>query len=184
MWSAWRPAHSGREVTSVVVRQNGAHREVLSRTSWWSSCGAINSAALLLRSANDKHPRGLANGSDVVGRHYMGHMNSVLMAVAKCPNPVIFQKTLSVNDFYHGCRRLEVSHGPHLLRRKAGWSHSQRGRTRHRTGLHVGSDGKPFARFLADVRGSAGSGQPRHARPRRQHRPELPAEQRRGPHAG
>ena len=66
------------------------------------SCGAINSAALLLRSANDKHPRGLANGSDVVGRHYMGHVNSILMAVAKCPNPVIFQKTLSVNDFYHG----------------------------------------------------------------------------------
>ena len=38
--------------------------------------GAINSAALLLRSANDRHPRGLANGSDVVGRHYMGHINS------------------------------------------------------------------------------------------------------------
>ena len=58
------------------------------------SCGAINSAALLLRSANDKHPRGLANGSDVVGRHYMGHTNSVLMAISKCPNPTVFQKTL------------------------------------------------------------------------------------------
>src|SRR3974377_2465907 len=66
------------------------------------SCGAINSAALLLRSANDRHPRGLANGSDVVGRHYMGHTNSVLMAISKCPNPTIFQKTLSVNDFYFG----------------------------------------------------------------------------------
>ena len=41
---------------------------------------AINSAALLLRSANSDHPNGLANGSDVVGRHYMGHTNSVLMA--------------------------------------------------------------------------------------------------------
>jgi choline dehydrogenase-like flavoprotein len=68
------------------------------------SCGAINSAALLLRSANDKHPRGLANGSDVVGRHYMGHVNSVLMAVSKCPNPTVFQKTLAVNDFYLGSR--------------------------------------------------------------------------------
>ena len=65
------------------------------------SAGAINSAALLLRSANDKHPNGLANGSDVVGRHYMGHVNSVLMALSKCPNPTVFQKTLSVNDFYH-----------------------------------------------------------------------------------
>jgi hypothetical protein len=55
-----------------------------------------------LRSANEKHPRGLANHSDVVGRHYMGHVNSVLMAVAKCPNPTVFQKTLSVNDFYFG----------------------------------------------------------------------------------
>ena len=67
-----------------------------------TSCGAINSAALLLRSASERHPRGLANGSDMVGRHYMGHINSVLMAVSRCPNPTIFQKTLGVNDFYLG----------------------------------------------------------------------------------
>ena len=67
-----------------------------------SSCGAINSAALLLRSRNDQHPRGLANSSDSVGRHYMGHVNSVLMALSKCPNPTIFQKSLSLNDFYFG----------------------------------------------------------------------------------
>jgi choline dehydrogenase-like flavoprotein len=66
------------------------------------SCGAINSAALLLRSASDRHPNGLANASGVVGRHYMGHINSVLMAVSRCPNPTIFQKSLSVNDFYLG----------------------------------------------------------------------------------
>ena len=66
------------------------------------SAGAINSAALLLRSASDQHPRGLANGSDVVGRHYMGHVNSVLMALSKCPNPTVFQKTLALNDFYFG----------------------------------------------------------------------------------
>ena len=92
---------SGREVTGVVVRQNGATAN-FSADIVVVSCGAINSAALLLRSANDKNPRGLANGSDVVGRHYMGHVNSILMAVSKCPNPVVFQKTLSVNDFYHG----------------------------------------------------------------------------------
>jgi choline dehydrogenase-like flavoprotein len=92
---------SGREVTGVAVRRNGA-QATYSADIVVVSAGAINSAALLLRSANEKHPRGLANGSDVVGRHYMGHVNSVLMAISKCPNPVIFQKTLSLNDFYHG----------------------------------------------------------------------------------
>jgi len=75
------------------------------------SCGAINSAALLLRSANDKHPRGLANGSEVVGRHYMGHINSVLMAISKCPNPTVFQKSLAVNDFYFGSKEWEYPMG-------------------------------------------------------------------------
>ena len=75
------------------------------------SCGAINSAALLLRSANDKHPRGLANSSDIVGRHYMGHTNSVMMAISKCPNPTIFQKTLGVNDFYFGSNDFEYPMG-------------------------------------------------------------------------
>ena len=85
----------------MIIKNNGTREEV-SADIVVSSCGAINSAALLLRSANDKHPNGLANGSDVVGRHYMGHVNSVLMALSKCPNPTIFQKSLSVNDFYFG----------------------------------------------------------------------------------
>lgn len=91
----------GRRVSAVVVERNGeienysAHMVVV-------SAGAINSAALLLRSANEHHPNGLANSSDQVGRNYMGHVNSVLMAVSKCPNPTVFQKTLAVNDFYFG----------------------------------------------------------------------------------
>jgi len=92
---------SGRQVTGVQVERNGA-REAYSADVVVVSAGAINSAALLLRSASDRHPRGLANGSDVVGRHYMGHVNSVLMAVSRCPNPTVFQKTLAVNDFYLG----------------------------------------------------------------------------------
>ncbi len=92
---------SGREVSKIIVRRNGA-REEYGANIVVVSCGAINSAALLLRSANDKHPKGLANSSDVVGRHYMGHVNSVVMAVSKCANPTIFQKTLSLNDFYFG----------------------------------------------------------------------------------
>src|SRR5205814_4160315 len=94
---------SGREVTTVHVERNGVP-ETYSANVVVVSCGAINSAALLLRSANDQHPRGLANGSDVVGRHYMCHLNSVLMAISKCSNPTVFQKTLSLNDFYFGSR--------------------------------------------------------------------------------
>ena len=92
---------SGGKVSKVIVRRNG-NREDFSADIVVSSCGAINSAALLLRSRNDQHPHGLANSSDTVGRHYMGHVNSVLMALSKCPNPTVFQKSLSLNDFYFG----------------------------------------------------------------------------------
>ena len=101
---------SGREVTEVLVKRNGM-QEIYAADIVVVSCGAINSAALLLRSANDKHPRGLANSSDVVGRHYMGHINSVLMAVSKCPNPTIFQKTLALNDFYFRSKDWEYPMG-------------------------------------------------------------------------
>lgn len=90
---------SGREVTAVHVERNG-EKFTFSADIVVSSCGAINSATLLLRSANDKHPNGLANGSDMVGRHYMGHNNSVLFAISRFPNPTVFQKTLGVNDYY------------------------------------------------------------------------------------
>jgi choline dehydrogenase-like flavoprotein len=94
---------SGREVARVIVNQNGHTMQVSSEVVV-VSCGAINSAALLLRSANEKHPRGLANSSDLVGRHYMGHVNSVMLALSKCPNPTIYHKTLAVNDFYFGSK--------------------------------------------------------------------------------
>lgn len=92
---------SGREVTAVRIRQGETPLRVTADL-FVVACGAINSAALLLRSANDRHPAGLANGSDQVGRNYMGHLNSVQMAVSKCPNPTEFQKTLALNDFYFG----------------------------------------------------------------------------------
>jgi len=101
---------SGREVTRVVVKRAGA-TETYSADVVVVSAGAINSAALLLRSASDRHPRGLANGSDLVGRHYMGHVNSVLMAISRCPNPTVFQKTLGLNDFYFGSPEWEYPMG-------------------------------------------------------------------------
>jgi len=101
---------SGREVTGVHVQREGTE-EVFTADVVAVSAGAINSAALLLRSASDQHPRGLANSSDVVGRHYMGHVNSVLLAVSLCPNPTIFQKTLALNDFYFGSKEWEYPMG-------------------------------------------------------------------------
>jgi choline dehydrogenase-like flavoprotein len=91
----------GRVVHRVDVQRNGK-RESFEADIVVVAAGAINSAALLLRSASAAHPHGLANGSDMVGRHYMGHINSVLMAVSRCPNPTVFQKSLSVNDYYFG----------------------------------------------------------------------------------
>lgn len=101
---------SGREVTRIVVERHGA-MQMFSADIVVVAAGAINSAALLLRSANDKHPAGLANGSGVVGRHYMGHTNSVLMALSKCANPTIFQKTLSLNDYYFASKDWEFPMG-------------------------------------------------------------------------
>jgi choline dehydrogenase-like flavoprotein len=66
------------------------------------ACGAVNSAALLLRSANDKHPTGLANSSDQVGRNFMKHWITALVQLNLRPNPTVFPKTIYVQDFYWG----------------------------------------------------------------------------------
>jgi choline dehydrogenase-like flavoprotein len=92
---------AGRSVTRVLVERHGAS-EAYAADLVVVACGAINSAVLLLRSANEKHPRGLANGSDLVGRNYMRHNNSAMMAVSRERNPTVFQKTLGLNDFYFG----------------------------------------------------------------------------------
>jgi len=107
---------SGREVAGPEVRGSGngdgsQPPETYTADIVVVSCGAINSAALLLRSGNGKHPNGLGNSSDMVGRHYMGHTNSVLLAVSKCPNPTAFQKTLSLNDFYGPSKEWEYPMG-------------------------------------------------------------------------
>ena len=90
---------SGRSVTEVQVRR-GDRTETFRGDVVVAACGAINSAALLLRSADSKHPNGLANSSDQVGRNYMCHHNSALIALSRKPNPTRFQKTLGLNDFY------------------------------------------------------------------------------------
>jgi choline dehydrogenase-like flavoprotein len=92
---------SGRTVTEVLVEQGGSTQSV-SADIVVVACGAANTAALLLASATDKHPRGLANGSDQVGRNYMFHNSQAVLALSHDENPTVFQKTLGLNDFYFG----------------------------------------------------------------------------------
>jgi choline dehydrogenase-like flavoprotein len=92
---------SGREVSEVVVLRDGVEERHAADVVVVAA-GAINSAALLLRSGNERHPHGLANGSGVVGRHYMCHNNSMLVALSREPNPTRFHKTFALTDFYFG----------------------------------------------------------------------------------
>src|SRR5664280_1040114 len=92
---------SGRTVTTVVATVDGAEQHFTADIVVVSA-GAANSAKLLLGSANDRHPSGLANGSDQVGRNYVFHNSRAFLAVSLEKNSTRFQKTLGVNDFYFG----------------------------------------------------------------------------------
>ena len=97
-------APDGRRVTGVEV-ESGGSVETVTAPIIVVACSAVNSAALLLRSATEAAPAGVANRSDVVGRHYMAHNNTALMAVGLKPNPTVFQKTIVIHDFYFGSDR-------------------------------------------------------------------------------
>jgi len=90
---------SGRTVTSVAVTRDGAD-EVYEADIVVVAAGASNSAKILLQSASEHHPAGLANGSDQVGRNYMFHNSKAVVALGKERNDTVFQKTLAINDFY------------------------------------------------------------------------------------
>ena len=91
---------SGKKVIEAEIERDGQTLRIGADT-FVVSCGAVNSTALLLRSASSLHPNGLANSSGLVGRNYMVHNNTALMAVTPFRiNPTTFQKTMAVNDFY------------------------------------------------------------------------------------
>lgn len=90
---------SGRTVTEVEVDRAG-QRERYGSDIVVLAAGAANTAKILLASATDAHPAGLANGSDQVGRNYMFHNSTAVAALGKEPNETVYQKTLGVNDFY------------------------------------------------------------------------------------
>jgi choline dehydrogenase-like flavoprotein len=90
---------AGTAVTGVEVSHDGT-TERFEGGLVVVSCGAANSAKLLLASASEKHPGGLANSSDQVGRNFMFHNSQAVLALSREENPTVFQKTLGVNDFY------------------------------------------------------------------------------------
>jgi choline dehydrogenase-like flavoprotein len=91
---------SGRKVEAVEIERDGKV-ETVSAPLVIVSCGAVNSAALLLRSASSKHPDGLANSSGLVGKRYMAHLATMMQGFHPFrKNDTVFQKTVAINDFY------------------------------------------------------------------------------------
>ena len=91
---------SGTAVDAVEVERDGERIRV-NAPLVIVSCGAVNSAALLLKSACDTHPNGLANSSGLVGRRYMAHLATMMAGFHPWRvNTDVFQKTVAINDFY------------------------------------------------------------------------------------
>jgi choline dehydrogenase-like flavoprotein len=107
---ALRTNSAGSAVTEVEVERDG-EPVTFAADIVVVSCGAANSAKLLLSSASDKHPNGLANGSDQVGRNYMFHNSQAVLALSKEENPTVFQKTLGLNDYYFASDAFEYPMG-------------------------------------------------------------------------
>jgi choline dehydrogenase-like flavoprotein len=91
---------SGRRVIAADVEREGRMVRV-EAPLFVLSAGAINSAAVLLRSTSDRHPSGLANSSGLVGQRYMAHLATMMEGFHPLKkNATVFQKTVAVNDFY------------------------------------------------------------------------------------
>jgi choline dehydrogenase-like flavoprotein len=94
---------SGTRVEGVEVQHRGGETRLVRAPVVIVSCGAVNSAALLLRSATPAHPQGLANSSGLVGRRYMAHLATMMQGFHPFRvNTDVFQKTVAINDFYLG----------------------------------------------------------------------------------
>ncbi len=107
---AWRPTPPAPRSPGCVVERDG-QQETYAADIVVVSGGAANSAKLLLVSANERHPNGLANGSDQVGRNYMFHNSAGRAGALAEENPTVFQKTLGLNDYYFGGHDFEYPMG-------------------------------------------------------------------------
>jgi choline dehydrogenase-like flavoprotein len=166
---------AGNAVTEVVADHDGSE-ERYSADVVVVSAGAANSAKILLLSANDKHPNGLANGSDQVGRNYMFHDSTAVLALSRDENPTTYQKTLGLNDFYFGADDFEYPLGNVQMvgKSQAAMFRGERpGETKLAPEWTLERDGQARDRLLALDRGPAAARQPGDGERRREHRPEL-----------
>jgi choline dehydrogenase-like flavoprotein len=86
----------GKRLVGAEVTRGGERQNVSAKIAILSA-GAVNSAALLLASCES----GIANRSDAVGRHFMNHNCSAILAIdPRAVNDSVYQKTLGINDFY------------------------------------------------------------------------------------
>ena len=176
----------GRSVTGVAVTLPDGSPHTFTADIVVLSAGAILSAALLLKSANDQHPHGLANSSDLVGRNYMRHNNLALIAFSREPNPTVFQKTLALNDFYGPGEHWQYPMGHiQMLGKSDDWQIKGAAPTRARLGavgpLRPGR--QALDRLLADRRRPPPRRQPGHAPARRHDQARAAArQQHRRPH--
>ncbi len=136
---------SGRRAVSVTVACEGME-ETYHADTIVVACGAINSAALLLRSANDQHPNGLANSSGQVGRNLMIHNNGIVLAYSAKPNPSTFQKAILIPDFYHG-----ADDSPHPLGAIQNMGKADPLLLADAVGDDLGKDGKDAAHFAGHI---------------------------------
>lgn len=90
----------GGRIERVHYQHNG-EAQSLSPKLVILAAGAVQSSVLLLRSANDRFRSGLANSSDQVGRNFMNHNSSAVLAISPFyRNDSIYQKSFGFNDFY------------------------------------------------------------------------------------
>jgi choline dehydrogenase-like flavoprotein len=106
----------GQSVTRVIVRRDGVREEYRGHIVVLAA-GAVNSAKILLRSASDRHPAGLANGSGQVGRNFMRHGVADVVALGEKPNETVFAQTLGINAFYLAGDPRRPSHSAGYARR-------------------------------------------------------------------
>lgn len=89
-----RATADGKRINQVEVQRGGEVQTIAPGTVILAA-GAVNSAAILLRSD------GVANRGDQVGRCFMNHNCTAMLAVdPRRRNDSVYQKTLAVHDFY------------------------------------------------------------------------------------
>ena len=173
---------SGGAVTSVVVSRDGAE-ETYEADIVALSAGATNTAKILLSSANDRHPNGLANGSDQVGRNYMFHNSKAVVALSKEPNDTVFQKTLALNDFYLGAKGYDFPVGQIQMVGKSN-AEAMKGEepllTKFAPHFTLAETARHVVDFWLTTEDCRITRQPSHSRRRRQRPPVVHVEQRRG----